>query len=237
MKRRESLKYIVLGSAAVTVPLQGCNNSPEAEKVVEAKNGLPAYGRTEEEKEHDERLLDKQFFNEHELETLGVLCALILPANDEFGSATDAGSVDFIEFMAKDYPPFQTPLRGGLMWLDHEANSTFQKEFNKLEENDQKSILDKIAFEAEEGESQHMAQGRKFFALIRNLTLTGYFTSEMGIKDIGYKGNRPNVWDGIPQEVLDQHGVAYEPEWLEKCIDQSKRMDVAEWDENGNLLT
>ncbi|MUP45077.1 gluconate 2-dehydrogenase subunit 3 family protein [Gramella sp. BOM4] len=237
MKRRESLKYIVLGSAAATMPLQGCENEVKTEKVVEPKKSLPAYGRTEEEKDHDEQLLEKQFFNEHETQTLGILCALILPANEEFGSATDAGSVEFIEFMAKDYPPFQTPLRGGLMWLDHEANSRFDKDFNSLEENEQKSILDDIAFEVEKDESTHLAQGRKFFALMRNLTLTGYFTSEMGIKDIGYKGNRPNVWDGVPQEFLDQHGVSYEPEWLEKCIDQSKRMIQAEWDENGNLIT
>ena len=237
MKRRESLKYIVLGSAAVTMPLQGCDNKVEAEKVVEASDSLPAYGRTEEEKKHDEELLERQFFNEYELETLGILCALILPANEEFGSAKDAGSVEFIEFMAKDYPPFQTPLRGGLMWLNHEANTRFDKDFKSLEENQQKSILDDIAFEVEEEETSHLDQGRKFFSLLRNLTLTGYFTSEMGIKDIGYKGNRPNVWDGVPQEVLDQHGVDYEPEWLEKCIDQDKRMIQAEWDENGNLLT
>jgi hypothetical protein len=59
----------------------------------------------------------------------------------------------------------------------------------------------------------------------------------MGIKDLGYKGNKPNVWDGVPQEVLDKHGVSYEKEWLAKCIDQSTRGDLAKWDEEGNLLT
>jgi len=59
----------------------------------------------------------------------------------------------------------------------------------------------------------------------------------VGIKDLGYTGNAANVWDGVPQRVLDQHGVAYDPEWIAKCVDQSKRDVVAEWDEEGNLLT
>jgi len=72
---------------------------------------------------------------------------------------------------------------------------------------------------------------------MRNLVVTGYYTSKVGISDLGCKGNMPNIWDGVPQDVLDQHGVAYNPEWIAKCIDQSKCGIIAEWDENGNLLT
>ena len=77
----------------------------------------------------------------------------------------------------------------------------------------------------------------QWFNLVRNLTMTGYFTSEVGIKELGYKGNMPNVWDGVPQYVLDQYGLKYDEDWLEKCIDQSTRMTIAEWDDDGNLLT
>jgi len=76
-----------------------------------------------------------------------------------------------------------------------------------------------------------------FFSLVRNLTMTGFYTSKIGIEEIGYKGNQPNVWDGVPQDVLDQHGVAYDEEWLAKCVDQSQRGVIAEWDEDGNLIT
>ena len=72
---------------------------------------------------------------------------------------------------------------------------------------------------------------------MRDLVVTGYFTSEVGLKDLGYMGNSPNVWDGIPQDVLDDHGMAYEEAWLAKCIDQSKRNETAVWDDDGNLLT
>ena len=67
--------------------------------------------------------------------------------------------------------------------------------------------------------------------------MTGYFTSAIGIKELGYLGNTPNVWDGVPQDVLDEHGLAYDSDWLAKCVDQDKRNDVALWDEQGNLIS
>ena len=67
--------------------------------------------------------------------------------------------------------------------------------------------------------------------------------SKFGFDDfvicLGYKGNTPNVWDGIPNDVLEQYKgiVSYDKEWIDKCVDQSKRGEIAEWDEEGNLLT
>jgi len=52
-----------------------------------------------------------------------------------------------------------------------------------------------------------MEQGVAFFNRMRDLTATGFFTSEMGIKDIGYVGNMPNVWQGVPEDVLKQYGL------------------------------
>mgnify|MGYP003322282983 CR=1 FL=1 len=63
------------------------------------------------------------------------------------------------------------------------------------------------------------------------------FLLEIGIKDLGYKGNIPNIWDGVPQDVLDQYGLEYDKDWVEKFVDQSKRNITAEWDDEGNLLT
>jgi hypothetical protein len=58
----------------------------------------------------------------------------------------------------------------------------------------------------------------------------------MGIDDLGYKGNSPNLWDGVPQDILEKHGLSYEKNWLPKFVDHSKRNETAEWDDNGNLL-
>ena len=34
-----------------------------------------------------------------------------------------------------------------------------------------------------------------------------------------------------------KYGLSYDQDWLDKCVDQTKRNDVAEWDEQGNLIT
>ena len=239
MDRRNSLKSILLGGIAGSLAIHGCKTEAEAT----ANTGSEIYeypykyGRTPEEKELIEELETEQFFNQHEMETINILCALILPANENFGSASDAGAPDFIEFMAKDIPELQTTLRGGLMWLDHKCNTEFNVEFKTAPEQQQKELLDQIAYYDPEIPMDKQALEIQFFNLMCNLTLTGYYTSKMGIEDLGYKGNMPNIWDGVPEEVLLQHGVSYEEEWLAKCIDQSKRGIIAEWDDEGNLIT
>lgn len=237
MDRRKSIKSILLGSVAGGLAIHGCKPGEENEALAqEILKDTNYFGRTPEELEEIEKLNAEQFFNEHELETIDKLSNLILPPNEN-GGPTEAGVPDFVEFMAKDIPELQTTLRGGLMWLDHKSNTDYGTEFKVTPEASQKEILDTIAFYDTEIPMDDHPLEVQFFNLMRNLTLTGYYTSKVGIKDLGYKGNMPNIWDGVPQEVLDQHGMAYEEEWLAKCVDQSKRAVIAEWDENGNLLT
>ena len=235
MDRRKSIKSIILGGVAGGLAINGCKPGTEGELAAEEAllQEEKHFGRTPEEKELLKKLHAEQFFNEHEMATLGVLCALILPASGTYGSATDAGVPDFVEFMAKDIPAYQTPLQGGLMWLDHKSNKDYGVEFKTATEAQQKEILDAIAFPDKENPSFE----EQFFSLIRNLTVTGYYTSKEGIEDLGYKGNSPNVWDGVPEDVLAKHGKSYEPTWIAKCVDQSKRNNKAEWDDEGNLLT
>lgn len=235
MDRRDSLKSLLVGSLASGLLINGCAPAKEEALEVQEKPDEKAYGRTPKEKENDKRLMSEVFFSEHELATVAVLCDLILPANEEFGSATDAGVPEFIEFMAKDLPRHQLPIRGGLMWLDNRSNKTFNLEFKACSEEQQKSLLDEIAYPDQA--SPEVEQGVKFFSLMRDLTLSGYYTTQMGIQDLGYKGNTPNVWDGVPDDVLKEHGMKYDDEWLAKCLDPDTRNDIAQWDEEGNLIS
>jgi len=235
MDRRDSLKSLLVGSVAGGLMITGCAPSavlPSTDGVPEGQ--IPGYGRNEKEKRHDEEVLADIYLNEHELETIAVLCDIILPSSANFGSAGDAGVPDFIEFIVKDMPNNQLPIRGGIAWLDSHSNKLYNLEFKKLSDAQHKAICDTIAFPGKTAPA--LIPGEKFFTRMRNLTMTGYFTSEIGVKDLDYKGNQPGVWDGIPQEVLDATGMKYEPEWLAKCVDQSKRMHIAEWDDDGNLL-
>jgi len=233
MDRRESLKSMILGSMAVGLTLESCVKETPKE-VIEDKIWEYTYGRTPKEKTYDEALMSEQFFEDNEKETIRTLANLIMPPNEN-GTIEQAGVVDFIEFMAKDVPEFQVKIRGGLMWLNIYCNAKYNLVFTKCTEDQQKAVLDTIAFPDPDAKEQ--VQEVQFFSLMRNLVLTGYFTSEVGIKELGYVGNTPNNWDGVPQDVLDDHGLSYDPEWLAKCVDHATRGEVAEWDDDGNLIS
>lgn len=236
MKRRDSIKTLLVGGVA-TAALTNSGCKTEAEGIEENIDILnEGYGRTAAEKLHDEKIKAEICLVENELNTLATLCDLILPASDTAGSATDAGVPEFIEFIIKDLPTHQLPIQGGLMWLDGESNRRFEKQFINCTETQQKEILDEIAYPDPENKSPELNPGRAFFSRLRNLTLTGYYTTKMGLKDLGYAGNRPNLWDGVPQEVLDKHGLDYPEDWKPKFINHETRDDAAIWDDNGNLL-
>lgn len=239
MDRRESIKSLLLGTLAGGALVTGCGPGEEVAEVkdVDIKQEEQHYGRTEKEKKNDKELHAEVFFSEHEITTIAVLCDLILPANAKIGGATDAGVPEFIEFIVKDIPKHQMPIRGGLMWLDNTSNKANNLEFKAALPEQQKAILDTIAYPVPDLPMSKQTQGIRFFSLMRDLTLTGYYTSKMGIEDLGYKGNVPSVWDGVPEDELKRHGLAYEKEWLAKCIDQNSRMDIAQWDDEGNLIS
>ena len=236
MKRRDTLKSLLIGGVAgATVTTTGCKIE-NIETPEEAVKGL-GYGRTPSEEKHDRKVLSEDFYNDHELATIATLCDIILPATETAGSAVDANVPEFIEFITKDLPSHKIPMRGGLMWLDGESNKRFNKRFVTCSDAEQISIVDDIAYPDPDGKKPEMGPGIEFFKRMRNLTLTGYYTTKMGIDDLGYVGNRPNTWDGVPQDVLDKHGMSYPEEWIPKFVDHSKRDVQAEWDEAGNLLT
>ena len=77
-------------------------------------------------------------------------------------------------------------------------------------------MVDEIAFP--EKAKPTMQPGVAFFNRMRDLTACGFFTSKIGLADLGYMGNRPNQWNGVPQEVLDQYGLAYDARTLEISV-------------------
>jgi gluconate 2-dehydrogenase gamma chain len=214
MDRRKYLKAMALGTVSTGVLLEGC-------KPVESKeNALSApalnYDRTPAELERYNKLMSEKFFDEHEMKTISVLADIIIPKDEVSGSATDAGVPDFIEFIAKDMPHHQTPLRGGLKWLDMQSNKRFEKPFIDCSSQQQIEIVDDIAYP--EKAKPEMQQGVAFFNKMRDLTACGFFSSKIGIKDIGYIGNAPNKWDGVPQEILDQYGIKYSERELNETV-------------------
>lgn len=241
MDRRDSLKTLALSTLSAGLLLEACNpkngkkgsaegSSDSSENMAAAwagqfKDWEVSSGRQEFERERDKELMSKKFFNEHEMKTIAVLADIIIPKDDRSGSATDAGVPDFIEFIVKDMPYHQTPMRGGLRWMDYYMLKKHNKSFVECDKKQQMALVDQIAWPSKA--RQEMEQGVRFFSLMRNLTATGFFSSKIGIKDLGYQGNTPNIWDGVPDDVLKQYGKSYSPKQLKECVkkeDHNKMM-------------
>ena len=241
MNRRETLKALLLASASSgLMATTGCtanrNPSDAGKRITWASlDSNYSYGRTALEQIHDENLLQQSYFNDHELVTIAILCDVILPAENPNGGALDAGVPDFVEFIAKERENFKLPLRGGIMWLDNHSTENYGANFVSITESQRIEICDAIAYP--EVQDANLQPGIRFFSLMRDLTLTGYYTTELGFKDLKYEGNTPNVWDGVPETVLRRHGKQYDDKWLSKCVDQSRREVTAEWDDDMNLIT
>lgn len=232
MDRRESLKALVIGSVSAGTILTACETDKDkkaaAPKAPLVKGGLPNYGRTGEEKLRDQDLLGKHFFTDAEMKTITVLGDIIIPADEHSCSASEAEVPAFIEFMVKDQPRYQLPMRGGLRWLDIHCMKEYNNRFTDCSHEQQIAVIDQIAYP--EKATPEMSQGVSFFNLMRDFTANGFFTSKPGIKDLGYQGNTPNEWDGVPADVLKQYGLAYDEKMLATCLKNEDRGKMMTWD-------
>lgn len=158
------------------------------------------------EQEGSQQPYKRQTFDDHQWKTVRVLCDLIIPADDRSGSATQAGVPEFLD----DWIAFrkeedgnerlEAEIFGGLMWLDRESNRLFQKDFADAQPDQQKQILDRIAYPA-----RASAEDKRwviFFDEFRALTVGGFFSSRMGVKDLPYLGNTAVAeWKGCDPQV------------------------------------
>lgn len=146
-----------------------------------------------------------------ELQTLAALCDEIIPADDASPSASAVGAHSFIdEWVSAPYDGNREDLilvRGGLLWLDREAEARFGEAFASLPGDRKRAICDDICF-AERARPEHRAAAR-FFDKVRDLTSTAFWTTEEGMADLGFVGNRAmDRFEGPPPEVLQRLGLA-----------------------------
>ncbi len=220
MDRRKSLKAIILGTVSTGVLVEACK--PNDKKAI-ATNGtatISEINRMDEEAAHDKEVKSGTFFTSPEIKTITVLADIIIPKDDISGSASDAKVPDFIEFIVKDKPELQTPMRGGLRWLNMQCLTHYNNTFTDCTNQQQMEMVDAIAWPKKA--NPEMKPGVAFFSLMRNLTATGFYTSEIGVKDVDYRGNKPNQWNGVPDDILKQYGLAYSEKELKECVNFDK---------------
>ena len=219
MDRRKSLKTLAIGTLSAGVLLDACKAKDDAEvakAAVKETGSTFTLDRQPEEIARYKEVTSTTFFTPHEMATITILGDIIIPKDAVSGSASDAGVPDFIEFIVKDIPEHQTPMRGGLRWLDLQSHKRHEKAFKDLSNEQRIAIVDDIAYPKKA--RPEMAQGVAFFSLMRNLTASGFYTSEIGVKDIGYVGNAPNQWNGVPDDVLKQYNLSYTEKELKETV-------------------
>ena len=220
MDRRKSLKALALGTIGGVALLDGCKPG-DAKKAAANKSVADGFtlDRQPEELARYDKVISETFFTENEMVVITLLADIIIPKDEVSGSASEAKVPEFIEFIVKDMPDHQTPMRGGLRWLEIYSFKKFNKSFKDCSPEQRISIVDEIAYPKKA--KKEVAQGVAFFNKMRDLTVTGFYTTQMGGEDLGYVGNRPNQWNGVPDDVLKQYNVAYTEKENKECVKYS----------------
>ena len=154
--------------------------------------------------------IKRKFFSLHEDTTVRVLVDMIIPRDERSGSATDARVPEFMDYMlAEASETNRVEMHGGLAWLDTECRSRFNVNFVECTDSQRRQVLDSVAWPSQA--STELSHGVAFFNSFRDLTASGFYSSQMGWADVRYTGNvfNPN-WNGCPPEALHQLGVSYD---------------------------
>lgn len=179
LSRRTILKSLTIGAVAGSVlrviPLEAAeyaHSMIESEKT-DARTG--AY--------------TPKFFDAQQYKTLQSLCETILPADADSGGAIEAGAPEFIDLLTSENEEYKAKLAIGLKWLDSTCTARFGKAYLDCTPQKQKEILDLIAYRKSVEQDESLSQPVEFFSFLRKFTADGFFTSKIGIKYLGYKGN------------------------------------------------
>jgi gluconate 2-dehydrogenase gamma chain len=179
ISRRDILKSlslgVVAGSVLRAIPLEAAEYAHHM--VAEEKAASPSGAYT------------AKFFPPHQYATLRALCQTIIPADADSGGAIEAGAPEFIDLLTSENPEYQLKLGGGLMWLDSTCSDRYGQTYLGCAANQQKEILDLIAYRKNAKQDPAISQGIEFFALLRRMAADGFFTSKIGIQYLGYIGN------------------------------------------------
>jgi gluconate 2-dehydrogenase gamma chain len=179
ISRRDILKSLTLGAVAGSVlRVIPAHAAEYAHHVVAAEKAAAPAGA-----------YAPKFFSPRDYKTLQALCQAIIPADSECGGALEAGAPEFIDLLTSENPKYQLALGGGLMWLASDCADRYGKTYVECEPDQQKEILDLIAYARNAEKDPGLSQGVEFFALLREMTADGFFTSQIGIKYLGYVGN------------------------------------------------
>jgi gluconate 2-dehydrogenase gamma chain len=132
---------------------------------------------------------------QHEFDSLRKLAEIIVPG------ATKGGCAEFVDILSSQNPEMAAIFTGGIAWLDNAMMRHYHATFLGAKDSEQTAMLDLIAYK--KNETPELAAGIRFFVWARRLAVDAYYTSPVGIKELGYMGNKGMKDFQVPQEAID----------------------------------
>ena len=190
LERREMLRALSLAAGASQFPgfVKWAFADPEAGR----HGGRPLDTSGSQAKTNNP--YKPQFFTGDEYEIVSRLAELIIPTDGTPG-AREAGVSEFIDFIVFSDQSLQYRFRYGVGWIDAHARYLFGRRFLEITPEQQTEMLNHLAYK-----DRHRAgeeDGRNFFHLIREYTVIGFYTSRVGLEEIGYPGLK-QYWREAP---------------------------------------
>lgn len=142
------------------------------------------------------------FLTEDQGVLISQLCDIIIPKTDTPG-AKEAGVPEFIDLIVKDVYPSKDRdnFISGLEAFDAEAKSEYDDPFIKLSPEQQTTFVKKL-HDAAVNDKKNPAnqnkqnQGRPFILQVKELTIAGFFTSEIGATQVLQYEAVPGAYHG-----------------------------------------
>jgi hypothetical protein len=203
--RRTTLQWVLAASLSALAHRVRSANAP-------AVSGARGYGTDPDvERAYQPRELWPLTLSVSERQTAKALADIIMPADDRSPSASAVGVVDFIdEWVSAPYPQQQADrdvVLQGLAWMNAESGRRFNRDFADLNDREQQAICDDIC--SERSAARVFGEASRFFAVFRDLTAGGFYTTSEGRRDLQYVGNIPLThFDGPPIDLLQALGLA-----------------------------
>ena len=139
-------------------------------------------------------------FTAQEYKTLERLTDLIIPVENGKPGALAAGAAAWIDMISSENDKLKEIYKSGFAWLNAAMKSRGAADFASATTAQQKDLLDLIAFRR--NQTPELAPGIDFFSWVRRMTVDAFYTSEIGIKDIDYRGNSPMASYPSPTESI-----------------------------------
>ncbi|MGH9721548.1 MAG: gluconate 2-dehydrogenase subunit 3 family protein [Bryobacteraceae bacterium] len=189
--RRELLRNI-----GVSLTLTGTGAG-----VVSVEAAQHVHQAVQEQKSAAKGVYKPKCFNSSEYLTLQTLAGLIVPADEKSKGALEAGAPEFIDLLAANNAELAAIYTGGIAWLDRQMRKRYSAPFAVAQPDQQTAMLDLIAYR--KNTSPELAPGIRFFSWVRNMTVDAFYTSRIGMDDLGYQGNSAMSQFSVPAEAID----------------------------------